>query len=70
MGRMFGIAELHLRISGRPVTEDEMATLVEQPIDNDDATADENDGADEDESDDPGPGYYNTDACNGDGDAT
>ncbi|KAH0635960.1 hypothetical protein KY290_036356 [Solanum tuberosum] len=54
MGRMFGIAELHLRISGRPVTEDEMATLVEH----------------EDESDDPGPGYYNTDAGNGDGDAT
>ncbi|KAG5585445.1 hypothetical protein H5410_045879 [Solanum commersonii] len=70
MCRMFGMPELYLRISGRPMTEDEMATLAEQPIDNDDATTDENDGADEDESDDPGPGYYNTDEGNVDGDAT
>ncbi|KAH0776527.1 hypothetical protein KY290_007938 [Solanum tuberosum] len=29
MGRMYGMAELQLWISGRPVTDDEMATLVE-----------------------------------------
>uniref|UniRef100_M1DUF4 Uncharacterized protein n=1 Tax=Solanum tuberosum TaxID=4113 RepID=M1DUF4_SOLTU len=29
MGRMFGMVELQLRIGGRQVTEDEMATLVE-----------------------------------------
>ncbi|KAH0679869.1 hypothetical protein KY284_020954 [Solanum tuberosum] len=63
MGRMFGLAELKLRIGGRLVTEDEMVTLVErypltdsamytcqmgstfqEPIDDDDATADDEDG--------------------------
>ncbi|KAH0767859.1 hypothetical protein KY285_003730 [Solanum tuberosum] len=29
MGRMFGMVELQLRIGGRPVTEDKMATLAE-----------------------------------------
>ncbi|KAH0636624.1 hypothetical protein KY289_036539 [Solanum tuberosum] len=29
MGHMFGMAELQLLISGRPVTEDEMETLAE-----------------------------------------
>ncbi|KAG5610150.1 hypothetical protein H5410_021431 [Solanum commersonii] len=47
MGRMFGMFELHLQIGGRPVTEDKMA--FQEPIDDDDATIDEEDGSEEDE---------------------
>uniref|UniRef100_M1DV00 Uncharacterized protein n=1 Tax=Solanum tuberosum TaxID=4113 RepID=M1DV00_SOLTU len=86
MGRLFGMAELQLRIGGRLVTEDKMATVAEhypltdsamylcrmgpafqEPIDDDDATADEEDGSDEDASDDTGPGNGDTDASDGDG---
>ncbi|KAG5576664.1 hypothetical protein H5410_056798, partial [Solanum commersonii] len=86
MGRMSGMAELQLRIGGRPVTEDKMETLEEryplmdsamymcqiglafqEAIDNDDATANEEDGSEEDKSDDIGPGDDDTDAGDGDG---
>ncbi|WMV41274.1 hypothetical protein MTR67_034659 [Solanum verrucosum] len=86
MENLFGMAELQLRIGGRPVTEDEMATLAEhypltdsamylcrigpafqEPIDDDDDTADEENGSDEDASDDTGPGDGDTDATDGDG---
>uniref|UniRef100_M1DBI3 Uncharacterized protein n=1 Tax=Solanum tuberosum TaxID=4113 RepID=M1DBI3_SOLTU len=30
MGRMFGMADLQLRVGGRPVSEDEMVTLAER----------------------------------------
>ncbi|KAH0757914.1 hypothetical protein KY290_021407 [Solanum tuberosum] len=88
MGRMFGMAELQLRIGSRPVTKDEMATLAErytltdsamymcrmgpafqEPLDDDDSTADEKDGSNEDASDDVGPGDDDTDVGDGDGDA-
>lgn len=37
MGPIFGMAELQLRISGRPVTEEKMDTLVERyPLKNND----------------------------------
>ncbi|KAH0765489.1 hypothetical protein KY285_001360 [Solanum tuberosum] len=88
IGRMFGMAELQLRIGGRPVTEDEMETLAEhypltdramymcrmgpafqEPIDDDDATADEKDGSEEDKSNNTSPKNYDTDAGDGDGNA-
>jgi len=68
MARMFGMAELQLRIGGRPVTDAEMETMAErypltesatflcrtgpaflEPLDDDEATADE---AMDDEEDD------------------
>ncbi|KAG5589800.1 hypothetical protein H5410_040314 [Solanum commersonii] len=74
------MADLQLWVGGRPVSEDEMATLAEhypltdsamylcrmgstfqEPIDDDDATADEEDGSDEYASDDIGPGDGDTD---------
>ncbi|KAG5590026.1 hypothetical protein H5410_040540 [Solanum commersonii] len=86
MGRLFGMAELQLRIGGRLMIEDEMATLAEhypltdsvmylfrmgpafqEPIDDDDAIADAEDGSDEEASDDTGPGDGDTDASDGDG---
>ncbi|KAG5594766.1 hypothetical protein H5410_035998 [Solanum commersonii] len=69
MERMFGMAELQLRIGGRPITDEEMETMAKrylltesiaflcrtgpaflEPLDNDEATADE--AMDDEEDDD------------------
>ncbi|KAG5595767.1 hypothetical protein H5410_036999 [Solanum commersonii] len=86
MRRMYGMAELQLRIGSHSVTEDELETLAErylltdsvmymcwiglvfqEPIDDYDATTDEDDGPEEDESNDIGPGDDDTDTGDSDG---